>query len=151
MQLLYYLMFFNVDFPDNLNEFFKIFSLGRLQFLPNPFANLNIKGSVQELKSPPKFYENNYTGLFIEKTGSMLFIWISSIGVYFSAKILLCFKRALPQRIAQIAVFARDFYEWSGILRLFTSTYFELFLAAILQIRVLNFGHAFLAISSLAG
>ena len=35
LQMFYYLLFLNVKYPENLKQFFRIFSMGRLQFLPS--------------------------------------------------------------------------------------------------------------------
>jgi len=39
MQMFYYLLFLNVEYPANLQDFLGLFKLGRLEFLPNPFGN----------------------------------------------------------------------------------------------------------------
>jgi len=41
MQMLFYLLFLNVDYPNNLKAFLEIFSIGRVEFLPNPLSPLS--------------------------------------------------------------------------------------------------------------
>ena len=67
MQLFYYLLFMNLEFPKNLTEFLEIFSMGRLEFLPNPLSSIYSEDSLESLnlESPPKFFDNEFSGLYL--------------------------------------------------------------------------------------
>lgn len=70
MQMFYYLLFINVDYPKNIEAFLRIFKFSTLDFLPNPFSSSKSKSNTTEtivdksewLPSPPKFYDNDYSG-----------------------------------------------------------------------------------------
>ena len=119
----------NVDYPANFQKFLKIFSLGRLSFLPNPFSLQRM--GLSTLDSPKNFFENEFSGLFITTAGAMLFVWFFSLVVYGIAKILAkkIKKDTALRRLAKKNV---KFFEWSGMLMVVIATYMELIFAALL-------------------
>lgn len=90
MQLFYYLLFLNVNYPKNLRRFLGLFSLGRLNFMPNPLSGVIQEVENESLPSPPRFYENSFTGLFVETSGSILSMMLMSLGIDLSAHVLKC-------------------------------------------------------------
>ena len=66
IQILYYLLFFNIEYPENLKQFLQVFSLGRLTFLRGPSISVFSNFATEKLSSPPNFYENDFSGLFTQ-------------------------------------------------------------------------------------
>lgn len=64
-----YLLLLSIDYPIVLAEFLEIFRLGNLDFIPNVAVNFI---EFEEVKSPPKFMENEFTGLFLDSAGPIL-------------------------------------------------------------------------------
>ena len=149
MQMFYYLLFFNIEYPHNLNEFLRIFSLGRLTFFQQPFSNLVPINDVPSLPSPPKFYENGLTGYFLESASAFLLLWMISMMVYLPAKLMKYLRLSTSGGIlAKLADKVLDYYEWSGFLRLLLSSYFELMFACLLQIKTITYSRGWYIISS---
>jgi len=143
MQLFYYLLFLNVNYPNSLRRFLGLFSIGRLNFMPNPLAGVASELENEVLPSPPRFFDNGFTGLFIETSGSILSMILASILIDIAAHVLKCLvknKKLLDSVI--------NFYEWSGLLRMWLSSYLELMFATLLQLFVFYVESIFYAFSS---
>ena len=151
LQMYYYLLFFNIDYPSNLRSFLRIFSMGRLEFLPNPLNFILEDLDEKRLYSPPNFYNNEFSGLFFHTGGSMILIWLLILIGYLIAQVLTSMKHCLSKPIARRAVKMKEFFEWSGFLRTWTSTYFEFMFASNLQVKVMRFDDAVLIGSSFSG
>jgi len=76
----YYLQFFNVNLPDNLISFLKIFSVGRFQYLPN-IGKIIIPDDI-DVPSPENFPKAGISGLFLKTAGHILCLWIIILSVY---------------------------------------------------------------------
>jgi len=61
------MLFFNVEYPDNVKSFFKIFSAGRLDFLNYPLENgiFTFYDEENLLDSPKNFRDNEFSGTFL--------------------------------------------------------------------------------------
>jgi len=145
MQMFYYLLFLNINYPQNVKKFLGLFSIGRLNFLPNPLAGISEKLQTETLPSPPKFFDNSFTGLFIDTSGSILSTFLVSFTIDLCAHISRCLKgkkNSLSDRIIK-------FYHWSGYLRLWLSSYLELMFSTLLQIRAFNMSKVHYAFSTI--
>jgi len=136
LQMIYYLLFFNVDYPENLKGILIVFSVGRFDFLPNPFT-WYYEG-LKYLDSPPKFYENDVSGLFLQSSGGVIFFYILSIFVYFVC-VLTTRCVHLPKVLKRIALKVFSYYGWSGFLEFMISSYLELTLSSLRQLKVITF------------
>jgi len=116
--------------------FFSLFSAGRLEFLPNPFSPMADDFEKEYLESPPKFFDNDFSGLFIHSAGNMLLIWILVAFCYLLITVLHNFTRKKLKFIQSL----KQSFEWSALLRTWVSTYFEIIIASILGLRVPHFG-----------
>jgi len=147
LQMFYYLMFFNVKYPLNLQRFFEIFSLGRLTFLPS-FDGF-FPSDQPKLKSPPNFYDNDFTGFLLGTAGSMFLLILVNLLIYAACKILFQFQNRLPSLMKGLIIKGINYYEWSVLIRIWISAYFELTMASLLQIMTLNFTTPIFAVSSI--
>lgn len=68
------LLFFNVDFPSNLESFLKIFKVVAMGFVPNPI-DWFYKDDTKII-TPPRFMDNGYTGSFLLNSGNILFVFM---------------------------------------------------------------------------
>jgi len=78
----------NVEYPLVLKEFLEVFSLGRLEFLPTIANFESVETDQNLLESPPKFYDNEYSGLFFHSSGTMILLWLITIFVYVVIKLI---------------------------------------------------------------
>ena len=53
----YYMLFINVQYPANVQAFFPIFTLGNLDFIPNPMNLIFTNIDDFSLPVPPRFEE----------------------------------------------------------------------------------------------
>ena len=81
MQMFLYLLFFNIDYPANLDHFLKTFTMVRLDFLPDAIQPEE-DNSEDLLESPPRFYENEFSGLFLQSAGFLVAGWVAGIAAY---------------------------------------------------------------------
>ena len=148
LQMLYYIIFFNVNYPNNVESILGVFKVGRFDFLPNPFKWYF--DGLPKLESPPKFEENDIPGLFLYSAGPIVFIYILSILTY-----LFCILAAktrtflFPKIMRSLALKIFPYFGFSGCLRLIISCYLDLMLCSLLQLRVLHFEDYKYTISSL--
>lgn len=96
MQTLFYLLFLNVEYPKNFQSFLDIFKFARLNFIPNPLSlPFNIKDE-DLLDSPPKFFDNEFSGLFVYTGGGMVCLMLVSLFTYLVSLVIssdLCFSK----------------------------------------------------------
>ena len=67
IQSFYYLLFFNVNYPQSVLDVLSAFGVAKLGFIPNPLNWL--VDDVPALGSPPNLFKNSYTGLFLNSAG----------------------------------------------------------------------------------
>ena len=132
IQMLYYLLFINVVYPPNLESFFKIFSMGRLEFLPDlpeiVFGNL----TQYEQDAPPKFLDNGLNGFFMGTAGNMIFVWFVTVILYLIVMLIQKFAKILPHNINTLFRKIKTEFEWGIVIRVYISSYIELAIPAFL-------------------
>ena len=139
LQAFFYLIFINVEYPENVQEFFAIFSMSTFNFLPDPFEWIVPNIENMSLPAPTKFIENNVNGLFLGSTGEDLLIWGIVIMLYIFSKLFIRYTRNMPILLTKACYKSVKYLEWSGILRTAIASYTDLTIAALLQLRVLDF------------
>ena len=147
LQIFYYLLFFNVAYPNNVQRILKLFSIARLSFIPNIFPSGWLEQEKYQLESPPKFAENELTGFFLQNGGSILTLWVSLSFAYlafFLAQYALGPESKIIKKL-------KPYFSKSTLFKLLTGTQLELLLAGVLQCRVLSFKDGVLALSSILG
>ena len=149
--MFYYLLFVNTQYPTNLQQFLQLFDIGTLSFLPNPTEIFFPDIEEESVGSPHQFEEQEVDGLFLVNAGSMIFVWISAILLIGLIFICLRYIKALPDVIKDKLKQFKKQIVWSGVLRVWITTYLELCLASFLQLRVVSFGSVSKALSSLLG
>ena len=141
IQLLNYLLFINVNYPENVMNFFQIFNMGSFAFLPDPIALLfpNLAEAMEEpLPAPPKFLDNDMDGRFLNNTGESLGMWVLMIFFYFVVKIVLQVCR-LSGRLLDILNTIKGKFEWELFYGNIIGNYMPIFLAVVLQANNMNF------------
>jgi len=146
MQMIYYLLFFNIEYSSDLTKFLDLFKIGRLTFLPNPIKLSLPNLDSNRLPSPKNFFDNDFSGLFLQSAGSMLFVIITSILTLVLTEIALIFFRN-----SKILGEIKKFYVWSGLLRTWTVSYFDLSISGFLQLFQINFSGITSFLSSVLG
>jgi len=135
----------NVVYPQNFKDFLKIFAAGRLDFIPDILEAIN---ESHMLESPKNFYEHEFSGFFLHSGGTMVLLWVFFVLVYLVSKLAVLFARKKNSVLNQFFRRSVEQFEWSGMIRMWTSTYLELLFAGLLQIRVINFSDGFYILSS---
>jgi len=152
IQMLYYLLFFNIEYPENLQRFLQIFSLGRLTFLREPSITIFSDLATEKLPSPPNFYQNDFSGLFTQSASSFLLFLFVAFLIYGISKLLNhVLKIPGSTRLKRFLTKTINSYEWSGILRPLIQSYFDLMIASYLQMKVLSFESVITVLSSILG
>ena len=140
-QITNYLLYMNVNYPENVNAFFELFSISSFSFIPNPIEVLlpKLYEEMQvPLTSPPKFLDNDMDARFLGNCGLMLAGWGIIGSVYVIIRVLLMVFR-MQGLLNRLFLYFRSKFEWGLIFNTFIGSYPEIFLAAILQINNLNF------------
>jgi len=151
LQTFYYMIFINVEYPANVIPFFKLFSMGSLNFLPNPTAWFFPDIEDESLDAPQKFLDNDVDGLFLQTGGEMLLTWFVVIVGYGLSLFLLKYTRNMPRILTGAASKTVEIFEWSGVFRTLITSYTQLAIAAFLQVRVLNYTSFLFGLSSICG
>ena len=78
-QIVNYLMFMQLVWPENALIIFKIFAAANLQFLPNPFQPwvIGFDSLVGNFKLPFAFSQNGMSGIFIRDSGTSVALWLA--------------------------------------------------------------------------
>jgi hypothetical protein len=84
-QLLYLLIFLNIQYPPNLNDFFTGMSNTHFLFIPSIFANIVPQNRL--ISSPP-FYAYAYDNSFLRTAGSPMLLIVIAIGIFVVLKII---------------------------------------------------------------
>ena len=149
--MFFYLLFLNVDYPPNVIAFLKLFNMSTLDFIPNLIGYLDLDLENNLPSSPKRFQENDYSSLFLQSGGNMFVLFVVSVlGLLFVQLILKIFKK-LPNGLSSFLNKIKSSLEWSGILRIWISVFYEIMFAAVLQICALNFTTPRNGISSFLG
>lgn len=140
-QITNYLLYLNVNYPENVNTFFELFSISSLSFIPDPIEVLvpKLYEEMQvPLTSPPKFLDNDTDARFLNNCGLMLTGW-GIVGFLYLIIRLLLFSFRLKGFISRLFLYLKSKFEWGLIFGTLIGSFPNLFLAAILQINNLNF------------
>ncbi|CAD8091667.1 unnamed protein product [Paramecium primaurelia] len=162
-QQLSYMKFHNIEFPENLEYYFEIFSIGsftpilnRLQIDQNLQYIFNFQAPVIIAKWKFEYYQINC--YFLENFETLLLIIIFGfinflISYLFYKLLIICkyenwqlnnekgFILKIVKVIFFIQRFARKYYQYfiySGLIRIFTSNFYDLTFASILQLANFN-------------
>ena len=140
--MFFYLLFINVDYPKHVEDFLRVFSIATLDFLPNPFSDKEDEPPSEEeqdktdwLPSPGKFYENEYSGNFLQSSGYLLPLIAGAIAITLILKVFVKLYKK-KNKLASLADSAREYMEWSGTLRIWTGLYIKLMFSGLLQILI---------------
>lgn len=147
-QTFYYLIFIDVNYPANVQMFLKIFSLGSLDFLPNPLEWFVADIEKYELNVPPRYNDYNFNGLFLENSGNELLLLALVFGLYLVSKGAKKWLRRLPNSLRLFTNKTVGWFEWSGILRSLITSYTDMAQAIFLQMKVLTFYSTVFMLSS---
>jgi len=142
LQKYYYLLFINVEAPENLKVFLSAFSYGKLTFLPDATSSLIDGLNTQKKPSPKRFSENNIDGLFLINIGNILSLWLAALLGYLLIKLGKFFNRKFPKKITSFLRQTEQNFEWSIILRIWITTFMELAISSFLQLRSMDI-HSF--------
>ena len=140
-QITNYFLYMNVNYPENVNAFFELFSISSFSFIPNPIEVLapEIYEEMQvPLTSPPKFLDNELDARFLNSCGLMLTGW-GIVGVSYLIIRFLLFAFRMQGLLSRLFLYFRSKFEWGLIISTLIGSFPNLFLAAILQINNLNF------------
>lgn len=148
IQTFYYLMFINVNYPDNVKFFLKLFTVASFDFIPNPMEWFNPDIEDQSLPTPERFEEYEVDGLFLNNAGNMLLVWVVVLVIYVVSFICHRYLNRLSKLSAIFFAKMILWFEWGGVLRAMTTSYPELIQAAFLQLRVLKYDTALYFASS---
>jgi len=132
LQGMYYFLFFNVQYPDNLKAFLEICNIGTFSFAPNFFEDIDIV-----LPSPPHFWVNGYSGFFLEVAGPTLTIWAGALGIGVFVTILSYVL--IGNARSKITMLKKLVY--NQLVSLWQSTFIDLLYAALLQMQALDMIH----------
>lgn len=147
-QAFYYLIFINVNYPGNVQMFLKIFSIGALDFIPNPLQWFVHDIDDYSLPAPKRFQEYDVDALFLNNGGNELLFLTSVIGTYLGAKMIKKWIRSVPLNVRNLTNNMVGWFEWSGIISSLTASYTDFVLAIFLQMRVLTYDSYVYTISS---
>jgi len=148
-QAFYYLIFIDVNYPANAKIFLEIFSLGSLDFIPNPLDWFVHDIDQYDLPVPGRYIEYDFTGLFLENAGNELLFLGLVIVAYILAKLLMKWIRMMPISLRTLSNRTVGWFEWSGILNSLMSSYTDTVQAIFLQMRVLAYSSKVFALSSI--
>lgn len=143
-QGLYYFLFFNVKYPDNLKGFFGMFNIAKFPFLPNVGDKITF-GDL-DVPSPAHFYENEYPGYFLKAAGSTVFLWGIIIVSWVISKLMSMFTIG---RIGKLFKKTEFYISGQLIPDTWDSSGIELLYAALLQMLQISFSRPALSASSI--
>jgi len=76
IQALFCLLFLNIQYPRNLDVFLKLFKVGTMKFIPNPFAWIIDDYKSETVECPFRFMVNGFDGLFLKNTGQFILFFL---------------------------------------------------------------------------
>lgn len=144
------LQLINVQYPENVVQFFNLFKACTLNFLPNPFGALLGGYDVleeQSLQGPGVLPENDIDGLFLINNGGMFLGWILLI-IFYPLSAVLMRVRALPSHIKRINTRFYHSCRFNVPLRFWLSSYLQMCLGAWAQIWATKFDNLIHSFSS---
>ena len=163
-QIVNYLMFMQLTWPENALLVFKIFAVANLQFIPNPFKQLiNDLDSLEVGRNIPiNFSQNGISGVFILDVGTSIAVWlVTGLLMIFSSCIYLCWKnrrrqtnkvlqrRCFKVSIAPISHLHRSLF-WRFPLRTVSSSLISVSMCAFTQLLFPEVAQNWLLVSSSA-
>lgn len=126
IQLVNYLVYMSVAFPDNLRHFLKTLNFANFEFVPNFFD----KYEKDEFDQPPVAFTKENTGTdTLINIGNMVTIWAVSAVIFVA---ILIFHRLFPK----MGFITRQLenFEYGAILRIGTESFLQIALAVLLQL-----------------
>ncbi|CAK70855.1 unnamed protein product (macronuclear) [Paramecium tetraurelia] len=162
LQQLSYMKFYNLQFPENLQIYFEIFNIGQLTPITNTIQINVLLKSVFDFQIPiipakQKFAQYQINCYFLDNLQSIVALIIIGFVYYYLSyyfyKFIVLFQQQkwagifyqseskiiikIVRLIFQFQKLARKYYQYfiySGLIRIFTSNFYELAFASILQI-----------------
>jgi hypothetical protein len=80
-QLFFFMLFYNVVYPENVKLILGCFGMSVFNFIPNPLEAL--EEGFPDLPAPNNFYVNEYTGFFIKTAGPPVMLGLFVGAFYF--------------------------------------------------------------------
>lgn len=151
LQTFYYMIFINVQYPANVEAFFPVFSIGNLDFLPNPMWIIFSNIDDFSLPVPQKFADYEVDGLFLANAGNMLLLWGLNLMIFSVSYLILRYTRNMPPLLTKGCSKTVNIFMWSGTVRTFITSFMEISIASFLQMRVLTFSSGLFSASSISG
>ena len=150
-QIVNYLLYLNVVWPENAQMIFGIFATANLNFIPNPFANIikKLQDLGTDVQAPAVFNENGMSGLFLQNSGSFVMIWTAVAIGYCLIRIAKWIFRSRCETLAKVAQSFLIEFEWGVILRTISSSYVSLLLSVALQMTCPNFENWMVGMSTI--
>ena len=150
-QIVNYLLYLLVIWPENAQMVFDLFSAASLTFLPNPFQSIlddiSRLGSVIVL--PDVFADNGAEGLFIADSGSTVGVWGIVALFYILTKVArYVFRKSAVGRMTRLITYFYDNLEWRAVLRAMESSFLSMGLGAALQLYSVTFENWVVALST---
>jgi len=143
IQSLTTLLFLNVDYPPNFELFLGIFKLGKMGFVPNPFAWFVKDFDENAGNSPYKFRLYGFDGIFLKDVGNIIFLLLISVALDLACR---CVSPSM-KRMYKFSVLLRTKLGMPFAFRTFVSTSTILLIALILQIFSPDFTRFFAILS----
>ena len=78
----------------------------------------------------------------------MFLLWVLAMIIYIIAKVVVRFMEKLPKNVMKIFIKIKEYFEWSGIIRTWITSYIEVLLAAGLQVWHISFGSVYKGFST---
>lgn len=154
LQIVYLLLFINVNYPLNLDTFFNSFSYMHLLFLPNPFdlyPEDQVAGAANRRilteKVPAKFEVHDYTANFLLNTGYILAA-MAVAGLVLGAVVLLCRTGWDKPEWTKFIQGTRGVLQWNVIIRLYLLFFGMFALFTFLQLTRVTYSTAIDAAAS---
>eukprot|EP00331_Platyophrya_macrostoma_P034254 CAMPEP_0176460976 /NCGR_PEP_ID=MMETSP0127-20121128/34352_1 /TAXON_ID=938130 /ORGANISM="Platyophrya macrostoma, Strain WH" /LENGTH=587 /DNA_ID=CAMNT_0017852525 /DNA_START=735 /DNA_END=2498 /DNA_ORIENTATION=+ len=134
-QTVNYLVFINVNYPQNVVWFFNLFSVASFTFIPDPirflFPGLADQMEVR-LNAPQKFLDNGMDGRFLNNSGIMVATWALYLMAYLLIKGLL-FAFRMSGRVTRALLSVKSSFEWGLIYGTLLGSFAALYLSAVLN------------------
>jgi len=150
MQTIYYLVYFDVQYPLNIEESLRMFSISAVRFLPN-FLTLifpQIRDKNYLARAPQSFDNHGVHSLFLTSIGNLIFIAVILTIVKATVNFILK-NLKLPAKVRNYLIRAYSSFAWSETIKIALACYCELAFACFIQIREISFKSANYAFSSL--
>ena len=149
-QIVNYLLYLLVNWPENALMVFDIFSAASLKFFPNPFQGIidDIEQLGSMIKLPAVFADNGAQGLFISDSGSTVGVWGLVLIFYLLTKASRFMMKNSVGKLSRVIQYFCGNLEWRAVIRSVSSSFLSLALGASLQLYSVSFDNWAVGLSS---